>query len=210
MVECAPSVQGYLDASQIGRHVIAPPAPKKVACVKKRKFGIRLGAGPSLSLPAIVLARSLACSIWYIYMRRDDAEKDVYACKCTCVTSTQFPLKYIYIPGKSCNVFLIYIYIYILTKNMAAWQAHIMPGRQKNMPVSQSHNSPSNICPPKSVPWLYKIYTGKKTVCVTGRDCARETGKSACKCTCYNGQTFSHNISARTQVSPGYTQYMYG
>jgi len=70
---------------------------------------------------------------------------------------------------------------HIRAKNLPACQAEIVPGREKNLPVNVrviiANIFPENICPFKSVPWLVKTYTDKKSAYVTDTYFSRKTEK---------------------------------
>ena len=72
-----------------------------------------------------------------------------------------------------------------------------MPGRQENLPVNvrviRANIFPENICPFKSVPWLVKTYTDKKSAYVTDTSHARKAEKNSL----FNRNTIPGKLSAR-------------
>ena len=80
----------------------------------------------------------------------------------------------------------------------AKWQGcRIVPGREKILPVNVrviiANIFPENICPFKSVPWLVKTYTDKKSAYVTDTSHARKAEKTPY----LTGAQFPGNFSAR-------------
>lgn len=65
---------------------------------------------------------------------------------------------------------------------------------------------PVNDLPVKSIPWLYKIYTGKKK---SLRDRQISTEKSVWKCTCYTGKHFP-GTDPPVETRPQAIQHIYG